>query len=377
MFENYNLQEMDDETLDFTERFVNDLREWTVKADTSPGAEDAQVVTTMRFDCDQMLMKIRKEKRFRIETASAIKIQAAVRGFQVRQEIQRKKEEEAAIKIQALSRGFLTRRRFEALKQQANNYAVLEQGLGGAEMLIPREKMLAALRKKLTWHLGSQAPLAFRLHRGSEKVQDLLNYLIGWENAAPDEIGFKALLRSLRKGICHQYALNQALAQPTKINTTNTDLSIAGCCAVTISSTSTYNGFHIPNTLSCTFTQGRRTIKIDIQGFGATRPPMTKHLEEYLDSFNGGANVYDAISYCLSWIKDLASIPFEVMKSNASLPRTRKSEGREAARIYGRSQLRWEFLLKVPGDREGTSADFVCYHVVPKGLQTGINHFAT
>ncbi|MBS1616097.1 MAG: hypothetical protein JST06_08280 [Bacteroidetes bacterium] len=377
MFEKFNLPEMDDEMLSFTEQFVNDMREWTHRADTSTGGEDAQTVAGMRIECEQMLLRIRAEQKHRLQTAAALKIQAAVRGFQVRQEIQRKKEEEAAIKIQALTRGFLTRRRFETLKQQANNYAALEQGLGGAEMQIPREKMLAKLREKLMRQLGTQAPLAFQLYRGPQKVQELLNYLIGWEKATPEEIGFKSLLRNLRKGISHQLALNQALAAPTKIEVTNADLSMAGRCTAAISKTNTYRGFYIPNTMRCTLVQGNRSFVIDVQGFGASKPPMTKHLEEYLDSYNGAANVFDAIAYCRSWILDLSSIPYATMKLNAGLPAKGKSKGREAARLYGPSQLRWEFLLKVPGDYDGTNADFVCYHVVPKGLQTGINHFAT
>jgi len=167
------------------------------------------------------------------------------------------------------------------------------------------------------------------------------------------------------------------LAAPTKINTTEADLNIVGLCTTLIHKTSTYSTFYVPNTMRCTLSQGKRNIVIDIQGFGSTKPPMTKHLEEYLDSFKGRANVFDAIAYCKSWIKDLASIPFESMKAGASLPPKGKSKGREAIRLYGRSQLRWEFLLKVPGDRDGTNADFVCYHIVPKGLATGINPFAT
>lgn len=399
MFENFNLPGMDDETLDFTEQFVKDIKEWTQRADTkTPGGEDAATVKDMGLACDQMLLRIAQEKLSRRQNEAATKIQAVARGFLARQEVQKQNEaatkiqsvargflarqelqrqNEAATKIQALTRGFLTRRRFTMLKQQANNYQALEGGVGGVEMLIPRAKMLASLRGKLTRHLGTNAPLAFQLHDGSRKVQDLLNYLDGWENAMPEEIGFKALLRSMQKGICHRLALNQALATPTKIDVTNADLSLAGVCTSAIGKKDTYGAFYIPNTMCCTFQQGKRNIVIDIQGFGATKPPMTKHLKEFLDSFGAQANVFDAIAYCRSWIKDLASIPYDSMKACASLPPKGKSRGREATRLYGRSLLRWEFLLKVPGDRDGTNADFVCYHIVPKGLATGINPFAT
>jgi hypothetical protein len=377
MFEKYDLPAMDDETLDFIEQFVMDIRAWTAKADTSPGGEDAKTVAAMRIECDQMLMRIKAEKMQRLQTAAAIKIQAAVRGFQVRQEIQRKKEEEAATKIQSLARGFLTRRRFETLKQQANNYQALEQGVGGAEMAIPRGKMLVKLRQKLLTHLGSNAPIAFQLHNGGRKVQDLLDYLDGWDKAIPEEIGFKRLLRSMQKDIAHAYAVRQAQNTPAKNIVLDTDLNVVGICTSSISKTDNYGTFRIPNTMRCLFTQGKKTFTVDVQGFGSTRPPMTKHLKEYLDCFNGGANVFDAIAYCKSWILDLASIPYDAMKQGAGTPDKGKKLGRQSSHLYGRSQLRWEFLLKVPGDRDGTNADFVCYHIVPKGLATGINPFAS
>ena len=90
---------------------------------------------------------------------------------------------------------------------------------------------------------------------------------------------------------------------------------------------------------------------------------MTKHLKDYLDSFSD-PSVYDAIMYCKSWLWDLANVPKQTVTSSV----------KNSTKFYSNSIMRWEYIMRTAHVSIG---GYTLYHIVAKGLQTGVNPFHT
>jgi hypothetical protein len=351
MFEAIKISELDPESLTLTETFVQNMLDMCQGALPESTGQEASTLAEMSTACREMLQKIKFDLSRR-----SIAQQAA--------QAARKRQPEFAKAVG----------RLEALLTSGHNYDALSTpNRFGDALEVARQNKLALLRDLLTRHLGSHAVHSPQVHNHNSRIRRIADYLAVFDSDAlyaqdADRfVGFRRLIKSMSKDVTHKSAMSRS-AQTPKGSVTDQDLALQGVAIDRLTLTG-YRGFQIPYAMEFTITNSGKKARIEVPGLTGGGAPMTKHLKEFLDTFGNEASAYDAINYCRSWLWDLANIPFSQLKSSVT------AKDRVSARIYGRSRLRWEFVMSQPPKTSG--ADYICHHIVAKGIATGINPYHT
>jgi len=349
MFEAIKISELDQESLALTKTFVQSLMETC--DNFLPGSTGQETITLgeMRTACAEMLQKI----NFDLSRRSVAEQAAAVA---------RQRQPQFAQAVNKL----------EQLLKSGHNYeALTTQGKFGGTLEVMRERKLALLRDTLSRHLGQNATLSPQVHNSNFRIRKIADYIATFDSEVlyaqnKDQFeGFRKLVKAMRKDIMHKGAMQSAVNAPKTVVTPQ-DITIPG---VTIARMTTvvHKGISIPYTLDFDISDNVKKLRIEVPGLTGGGAPMTKHLKEFLDGFGNEASAYDAINYCKSWLTDLKTIPFTSFASSVN------AKTKEAARIFGRSQLRWEFVMSKP--HQSSNANYKCHHIVAKGIKTGMNHY--
>ena len=349
MFEAIKISELDPESLALTKTFVQSLLETCDNFLPGSTGQETTTLTEMRTACTEMLQKINFDLSRR-----SIAQQAAAAA--------RQRQPQFAQAVNKL----------EQLLKSGHDYKALDtQGKFGDTLEVMRQRKLALLRDTLSRHIGQNAALSPQVHNSNFRIRKIADYIATFDADAlyaqnSDQYeGFRKMIKAMRKDIMHKSAMQSAANVP-KTAVTPADITIPG---VTIKRMNTvvHKGITIPYAIDFEITDNIKTLKIEVPGLTGGGAPMTKHLKEFLDGFGNEASAYDAINYCKSWLTDLKTIPFTSFAASVN------AKTREAARIYGRSQLRWEFVMSQPQRNSG--ANYICHHIVAKGIKTGMNHY--
>jgi hypothetical protein len=351
MLENLNISEMDPQSIALTRIFLKDSEEIFQKAASESEGSVKQEFLGYARDVQNALHRIQFDL-----TRRSIGQQAAQAAIDRTNRLNRTTGPITELGI---------RSQFEVLQQNAYNYVALNTpGNFGLHLEQDRSEMLNKLRTKFSQHLGPLAPVGFQLHQGNQRMQRILNYLKGMEKSNPyDDIQFKRAVKELRKDINHKSASTDHSKNTAKTKVLDTDLSMTNC-VVRITKHTTHKGLEIPYSMSCTIGPSNSSYKADIPGLtGGSGAPMTKHLKDYLDSFND-PSVFDAIMYCRSWLFDLVNIPKQTITSSV----------KSGNKFYSTSIMRWEYIMS---NAHVSIGGYSLFHIVAKGLQTGVNPFHT
>ncbi len=255
----------------------------------------------------------------------------------------------------------------------------------GAKLEAMRMSRLNQIRTRLSAHLGTERPKVIGAVGTNSRVNFFARYLAlvdddrHYDQTIDSNKEFRRVVKVMRKDVMHKVNV-QANTKAVKSAVTTIDLNVPG---IKINSMNTADlvisvrnpdrsvstkSITIPTKLDITVTRGTLSKRIEVLGNNGLNSPMTKHLVQFLRQFGMEASAYDAISYCKSWLADLVTMPFADYKTSADAPVG-------SGKIYGRSQMRWEFMTDHPKGYAARTYDFTLYHVVAKSITTGTNQF--
>lgn len=345
MFETIKISELDSESLELTKAFVQNLLESCENALLGADPTEAATLREMVVAAREMLAKVNYDV-----TRRSIAEQAAAKARQRQQHF-----------AQAVSE-------LERLVANSRNYDALNTPGGfGDNLETMRRNKLEHLRDLLKYHLRNHATFSPSVSNHNWRIKKIADYLAYFDQ---DHLysrdfnrfrGFRNLIKAMRKDVTHKGAVQSNAMQPNKVAVEGPDLAIEGVTIYSVK-TEAHHRLTIPYSMEFSVrTKDGKNVRIEVPGLtGGSGPPMTKHLKEFLDQFGDEANVFDAINYCRSWLYDMTTLELADIKGG---------------KAYGKTQLRWEFIFSE--NPKTSSAKYKCFHIVAKGLMTGLNPYNT